>query len=283
MPGSTPAFDSNDLSLEWRESASPSPEVAASLEVPLAKVVHEIKNPLGILLLGTEYLHKKLPASDANAHRVLEDMRNAITRADAIVRGLMELSAAEILEPRLEDLHAVIDGAIKPLHAEFVEKRPSVVRKFAAGVPPLLLDKYHLQKAMSHLLRNAFEAMPAGGTLTVQTLSVPAGSGPDSLDEPTVHIIIRDSGRGVAAPFLRRVFEPFFTTDKTGRKSGLGLTIAQKIILSHRGTISIANGVSGGAQVFVAVGGRRGPLDPSISTQPTGSAHPTHPQTRNAP
>lgn len=291
MPERHSALDPTALSHEWKEREASTAQVeslaAFSSDRMLSQVMHEVKNTLGVLLMGADYLQKKLPTGESNSSRVLADMRNAISRTDAILRGLVELSAADQIDTAAADLHALIEDSLIQLVAEFSEKRLNVIRKFAAGVPPLLLDKTKLQKAITHLLRNALEAMPPGGTLTVQTLSVPSGSEPGSLDEPTVHIVIRDTGRGIEERFLRRVFDPFFTTDKTGRKTGLGLTVARKIILSHHGNISVANCPSGGAQVSVAVGGHR--AAPASETpfagqsQESASPSTTHPQTRTAP
>jgi two-component system NtrC family sensor kinase len=147
-------------------------------------------------------------------------------------------------------LNLLVESSLRRVADDAAVNRITIVREFAADLPPLLLDVKKCQQAVVHLLNNAIEAMPAGGTLTLQTLRDPgaAGEGPISLR-------ISDTGRGVPTQVLGKVFDPFFSAEKSERNAGLGLTVAREIIQAHGGTISIDNGAAGGARVSVTLAG----------------------------
>jgi signal transduction histidine kinase len=215
-----------------------------SLHQMVSQMVHGVKNPLGVLLMGTEYLEKKAPQNDLAVGRVAEDMRHAIARADAMVRALRDLLAAETPDRQTEDLSAIVEAALAKLEGELAAKEISVAREFSAGLPPLHFDRRQGQQAIVHLLTNAIAASPRGGTLAIR--SFPAG-------EAQIHLVIEDAGSGIPAAILPRVFEPFFTTAKGGRNAGLGLTVARKIIHAHGGTLSVTNREPSGVRVSVVL------------------------------
>ena len=215
----------------------------------VCSVAHGVKNTLGVVLMGTECLEKRAPKGDPVAARVAQDMRNAITRADAILRALLDLTATEILKRRSEDLTTVVETSLTELKDELRAKGIVVAREFAPGLPTVLIDRSQWQRALTNLLANAITASPQGGTVTTRVFAAidPSPGG------PLIHLVIKDEGSGLPTPVLQRAFDPCFSTHPDGTHAGLGLTVARRIALAHGGTIAIGNSDAGGAQVTVTL------------------------------
>ena len=252
LPPTPEAWSRGETSLGREASEAGQHDVAKpweSVHHMVSSVAHGVKNPLGVLLMGTEYLEKKAPRGDPTAARVAEDMRNAITRADAIVRALLDFSAAENPDRQEEDFTTVVEASLARFESEREEKRIVVVRQFAADLPRIRIDRRQCQRAITHLLSNALTASPPHGNITVQIFST--SDAPSGMQ--LLHLVIKDEGKGLPATVLKRAFEPFFTTNQGGASAGLGLVVARGIFHAHGGRISLTNRDSGGAQVSVTL------------------------------
>lgn len=230
-----------------------------------ATVAHEIKTPLGILKMGVEYLSQNVTAHDPDTAQVLQDMTDAIQQADAVVLGLLDYSAPHTLNLHSEDLNAILEQSLAMVRPE-LEGHPwgiELVCQLAAGLPRLPLDSQKMKQVFVNLLTNAIHAMPKGGRLTLRTAARPLQ--PDELDShegtrtalrfhPGDNVVVAevlDTGEGIPPDKLDRVFEPFFTTKPPGKGTGLGLTVAKKIVELHGGAITLRNRPEGGAQATV--------------------------------
>jgi signal transduction histidine kinase len=221
-----------------------------SLVRMVAGVAHELKNPLGILLMGIEYFAKKVEPGDATAAMVMADMREAVERSDAIVRAMVRYAASKPLVRVSENLNGAVEAAMREVEPELQGRRIAVTLDLANPLPPLLLDRPRIEQAIVQALNNAIEAMPESGELHVRTFEGQVADGGENA--PTVCLTIEDNGPGISTKMLSRVFLPFFTKNKPGKHAGLGLTIAQTIVQAHGGNVSIRNRESGGALVFFA-------------------------------
>ncbi len=220
-----------------------------------AGVAHEVKNPLQTILLGLDYLANDLLGMDGTTKLVLSDMRDAVTRANVIVRELLQLSAATDFESKEEDLNGLVERSLWLLHNEIVASQIKVVRKLGADLPRVLLDPIKMEQVFINLFINALQAMSQGGTLTVTTRHRRFGkdlklNGPAFAQfKPGERVVIaevQDIGKGIPEDQLPRIFEPFFTTKPTGVGTGLGLSVAKKIMDLHGGAIDIRNAPLGG-------------------------------------
>ena len=109
-------------------------------------------------------------------------------------------------------------------------------------------DRQQLRQLFLNLFTNASDAMPEGGTLSLRVAPIE--------DDRWVEIIIRDTGKGIQAEYLRQVMEPFFTTKTEGKGTGLGLSICRRIVEEHQGTIQISSpGYQQGTQVQIRLPG----------------------------
>jgi signal transduction histidine kinase len=237
-------------------------EKMESIGTLAAGVAHEVKNPLAILMMGVNFLARKVSGTDENTTLVLTEMREAINRADAITRGLLDFAASKQLAVKVENLNDLIGDALRMVRHALNQHRIELVRKFADPLPGVAVDRTQIQQVFVNLFMNAIHAMPKGGVLTVRT-------GVKALTETTHHegsrqadhlwagdtavaAEVEDTGTGIPQEILAKIFDPFFTTKPTGIGTGLGLPVTKKIVELHGGRIEV-NNKPGGGGVLVTV------------------------------
>jgi PAS domain S-box-containing protein len=223
-----------------------------------AGVAHEIKNPLQTMLMGLHYLAHNLPANHEGIALALHDMRDAVTRANAILRGLLELSADTKSETKAEDLNACVQRSLWLLQYELVAAETTVVRQLAVDLPLVAMYRGKMEQVLINLFINTLHAMSHGGTLTVTTRALPWSEDLASqerifrqfkLGDTLAITEVQDTGTGIPEALLPKVFDPFFTTKPVGHGTGLGLAVVKKIVDLHGGAIDIRNAPQGGVRV----------------------------------
>ncbi len=216
----------------------------ASIGEMAAGIAHEIKNPLAGIA-GVIQVLKKDHAIDDQKRAVLEEVLSQVERMDKAVRNL--LSFARPTEPKmtLVDVNELIGKLLNFLEPQFTKNAIMTERKPATGLPWLTLDPGLIQQAFINIALNAIQAMPDGGSFTVETKAIkPGADGPGS-----VEIIFTDTGKGISEDNLRRIFSPFFTTRQQG--TGLGLSITQRIIEQHGGDLNVTSTPGSGASFII--------------------------------
>src|SRR5207249_11992004 len=106
-----------------------------------AGVAHEVKNPLAILMMGLNYLSRKLAEPDDNVKMVLKEMRDAIEQADSITKGLLNFSASRQLEIRAEDLNVVVEDTVRLVRHALNSNRVEIIRDYGERLPNVGADK----------------------------------------------------------------------------------------------------------------------------------------------
>ncbi len=223
-------------------------------------VAHEVKNPLAIILQGAEFLDKKIDTNDTNVMMAVTSIKDAVERADRIIRGLLDFSSISRLNTQEEDLNALIDKCFLLLKHEFDKRRVKIVKSFGK-LPRVPLDRNKIEQVFINIFMNAAYAMDKeGGELSVSTRVVES-NGPDTeiLNESVfsnykgsiVLIEVTDTGGGIPKDIMERAFEPFFTTKRSRGGTGLGLAIVKNIIDTHRGMVYIDNVDGRGARVRI--------------------------------
>jgi len=210
----------------------------AALGTLAAGLAHEIKNPLTSLLTFSRHLDRKV--DDPNFR---ERFRNVVPREleriNGIVESLLELARPSRMTFTLVRLSELLERALE-LHVEqFDEQHVEVAREYARDVPAIQADKDALYRVFVNLIKNALDAMPRGGRLTVRAGWAATGDPLlTSRRRPAnrVKIEIHDTGGGIQLSDADRVFNPFYTTRDSG--TGLGLALAHKIVEDHGGLIS---------------------------------------------
>ena len=238
-------------------------EKLQSLGQMAAGVAHEIKNPLAILHMGIGCLGETPFAGDEQMDGIVTEMKNAVHRAETIVRDMLDYSAAKDLALEQIALDSLITRTMRIVRYEFTKAKVNVVTRFSGDLPTFPLDAPKIQQVLINIFINACHAMPGGGTLTITTgqevyeADEPAEEDPSSRGVPfrrgekLAVIEVRDTGTGIPEDTLRNIFDPFFTTKARGTGTGLGLSVVKKIIELHGGRISIANATEGGARVTI--------------------------------
>lgn len=226
-----------------------------------AGVAHEVKNPLQTILMGLHYLRNRTAPADSELALTIGDMRDAVERANLIIRELLALSSTNAFEARPEDLNEVIRRALHLTNNELVAAHVNVEQEFSPDLDPVLIDSTHIEQVFLNLFINAIQAMPKGGVLTVRTR-------PLQLDEALVRqpafrnfrpgdrlavAEVQDTGDGIPETNINRVFDPFFSTKPVGAGTGLGLFVVRRILDMHRGVIVIQNVPAGGVIATVAL------------------------------
>jgi PAS domain S-box-containing protein len=228
-----------------------------------AGVAHEVKNPLGILGMGVDYLLQNLDQADPTMALVLSDMKQAIGRADSIIMGLLDFSVPRDLEAQAEDLSALIEHPLTMVRHEMTSAPIQLVKELAAGLPKLWLDRNKIISVFVNVLTNAVHAMERGGTLTVRTYAkelqaheADRNDGSRQAErlragDTVVVAEVMDTGTGIPEENLAQIFEPFFTTKAAGKGTGLGLTVTKRIVEMHRGQLEVRNRKEGGVIVTI--------------------------------
>jgi signal transduction histidine kinase len=221
-----------------------------------AGVAHEVKNPLAVILFAIDYLKESVDSKDPNVATALNDAREAVVRADAVIRALLDFSTGTELEPSVQDVNDVVQKALLLVRHALTKAHVLVVEEFESGLPPAMLDRNKIEQVFVNLIINAIDAMPNGGSLTVRTRQERLKqTGPEVGVRKTdrfragmsvIIVEIEDTGTGIQETSQARLFDPFFTTKPPGKGSGLGLAVCKSIVALHGGTIGIANKEDGG-------------------------------------
>jgi two-component system cell cycle sensor histidine kinase/response regulator CckA len=209
-------------------------------------VAHDFNNVLAAISGYADLLHDDLAADDPRRREVAEILK-AADRATSITRQLLAFSRHQVPASARLDLVEMVHELSRMLRALLpatIALRVSPER----GSPPIdvLADRGQLEQVVTNLAVNARDAMPDGGTLSVE---VRPGTAPEAAH--SVVLEVRDTGIGMSPDVQAHVFEPFFTTKEPGRGTGLGLATVYGIVRQHGGSIEITSAVGEGTAVVV--------------------------------
>lgn len=232
-----------------------------------AGVAHEVKNPLMTLLTGVRYLSRRRPPADPDVAVLLEDMAEAVHRANTVITGLLDFSAPRELTLAPADLNDLVEKSVIMVKHELDRAHVTLRRELDPHTPRLPLDAMKVQQVLVNLLTNAAHASPAGGAITVRTrltdevLVSGAGPGDFATGRRLVVLEVDDTGSGIPEHQLGKLFDPFFTTKPAGKGTGLGLSVSRQIIDMHGATIDIRNRAEGGARATLIFDAPEGASD----------------------
>jgi PAS domain S-box-containing protein len=202
-------------------------EKMASIGLLAAGVAHEVNTPLTGISSFTQMLLQGAPPDDPKT-KVLEKIERQTFRAAKIVNGLLNLARPAQTDAGPVEVHGVINDVLSLLEHQLRTGRIQVRKELCPTAPVVQGIEYKLQQVFLNLFLNARDAMPRGGWLSIATRV--AG------DAATVEI--GDTGSGIPADQMSRIYDPFFTTKEIGKGTGLGLSITYGIVQEHGGTIT---------------------------------------------
>ena len=200
-----------------------------------AAIAHEIRNPLNYINLTLDHLRSSFAPADSNKRttfvRLTDQLKTEVARINRHITDFLKYSRPSKLELQTVDIRAEAEDALRLVEgrAEECGIKTNIIQEGA--LPPVLADPESLRSVFTNLVINAVEAIDgAGGRVSIKLSNPEANS---------VKVEITDSGCGIAADDISKVFEPYFSTKETG--TGLGLAIVKKAVDDHGGTISVAS------------------------------------------
>ncbi len=210
-------------------------------------IAHDFNNLL-MLILGHAQLLTMEPRLSSKAKECAQQITLAGERAAGLTRQLLTFSRRQVIQSRLLDLNAVIEGVARMLRRVMGE---DLAVEVAPGKLPLILaDAGMLEQVLVNLAVNARDAMQAGGTFRILTgveyIKDAAEQNPDAGAGDYVWLKVSDTGSGISGENMSKIFEPFFTTKDVGKGTGLGLATVYGIVRQHRGWIVVDSKVNEG-------------------------------------
>src|SRR5262249_54252280 len=208
-----------------------------------ARVAHEVNNPLGIIKTAVHLL-KSEPMEDLPNSDLFQIMDAEIGRIARIVQEILAFSRPNA-PGEIIDLNAIIQSLEPLLTPNLQQKRIALTMTLQPKLPPVQLSADHLKQVILNMVRNAEDAMPEGGQLTIQTTSSGAG----------VQMSSTDTGCGIPEEYLSHLFDPFFTTKGKGPDggTGLGLAVSHGIIRNAQGDIDVESELHKGSTFRVSL------------------------------
>jgi two-component system NtrC family sensor kinase len=230
----------------------------ASIGLLAAGVAHEVNTPLTGISSYTQMLLDRADPDDPQT-KLLEKIERQTFRAAKIVNGLLTLARGGqgSSERAPVDINVVINDVLSLLEHQL--KAVNIqVRRDLAPAPPIVYGMEHkLQQVFLNLFINARDAMPKGGWLSVTTRA----------EGEAASVVVGDTGAGIPAEHLSRIYDPFFTTKALGQGTGLGLSITYGIVGEHDGTITCESHVGEGTRFLLSL-----PLIPAAQRAAAGAA-----------
>ncbi len=212
-------------------------------------VAHDFNNMLGVIIGYSELLEDAVEGHD-RCKKHVEEIKKAARRAASLTRQLLAFSRQQVLEPRVLSLNSIVTEMEKMLRRVLGEDIEMITR-LDSGLGHVKVDQSQIEQVIMNLVVNARDAIPQGGTLTLET-------GNADLDEAFVRrhpaaklgryvrLTVTDTGTGMDAETQAQIFEPFFTTKELGRGTGLGLATVYGVVKQSEGYIWVSSEVGKG-------------------------------------
>jgi signal transduction histidine kinase len=200
-----------------------------------AAIAHEIRNPLNYINLTLDHLRSSFAPDDPKKSdtfvRLTDQLKTEVARINRHISDFLKYSRPSKLELESLDIRAEAEDALRLVEGRAEECGIETTIVQENELPAVLGDRESLRSVFTNLVINAVEAINgAGGSISIKLSNPQANS---------VKVEITDSGDGIAADDIAKIFEPYFSTKETG--TGLGLAIVKKAIDDHGGTISVAS------------------------------------------
>ncbi len=209
----------------------------SSIGLLAAGVAHEVNTPLAVISTYAQMLNKQV-AGDEQKAKLLEKIARQTFRASEIVNSLLNFSRTAPTEFVETDLNRVIRETVSLVEHQFQKIGVNLQIDLSEYLPTIRGNSGKLQQVFLNLLINARDAMQSGGTLTLRTWA----------ESGFAHVEVADTGSGIPAEYLQRIYDPFFTTKGARKGTGLGLSISYGIVQEHNGVIEVDSTIGRGTR-----------------------------------
>lgn len=223
-------------------------EKLASIGQLAAGVAHELNNPLMVIMGNTQLAQRMLQKGDPAAPAQRQELAELLAaldqethRSKTIVSNLLDFARVRPPTRSDVDIHAVLEDSLRLVGHQVNLQSIRVVKRYHPELPKVPADPSQIKQVFLNILLNAAQAMPEGGTLTLET----------GKTDHQLRVEFRDTGTGIPENQLSKVFDPFFTTKEPGKGTGLGLFISYGIIQRHQGTLSVSSQAGKGTTLTV--------------------------------
>jgi PAS domain S-box-containing protein len=226
-------------------------------------IAHDFNNLLAVILNYATFVAEELSGATESdwashcetARDDLEQIRRAGERAASLTRQLLAFARREVVRPQVLDLNTGIT-AVEDILRTTVGQQVDLVTSLAGDLWPVLADPGQLEQVLMNLALNARDAMPDGGTLTIETSNITVDEdsmAAGSKSPPGRHVRLRvsDTGTGMTHEVMEHAFEPFYTTKEKGSGSGLGLATVYGIVTQAGGDVHISSEPGTGTSVAI--------------------------------
>jgi PAS domain S-box-containing protein len=238
-------------------------------------IAHDFNNLLTTILGAAELASERMPAGPVRSE--IEEIRTAGRRAAALTGQLLAFSRKHVIEARVLEVSEVVAGTHSLLQ-RLIGEHINLVVRIEHDLGCVRGDVAQIEQALVNLIVNARDAIPNGGTITLEALSAEitaaspdpqlAGLGPG----PYVALRVTDTGVGMDAATQARIFEPFFTTKGLGRGTGLGLATVYGTVQRHGGAITVQSSLGDGSRFTIYLPRVSGPAGGLTRDRPSEGA-----------
>jgi PAS domain S-box-containing protein len=215
-------------------------ENMAAMGTLVAGVAHEVRNPLFGILATLDAFEIRL-TSPSDSSQYLEVLRQEAGRLTELMQDLMDYGRPVELDIEAGSIGAVIESAIEECEPLARKAKVKLVSRVSEQCVPIRMDSHRLRRVFQNLTMNAIPYSPSPGVVELEAQDFRHD------DETWVQCTVTDAGPGIAADDLPRIFEPFFTKRTGG--TGLGLSVVQRIVEQHGGTVCAGNRSEGGTVI----------------------------------
>jgi signal transduction histidine kinase len=213
-------------------------EHMATLGELAAGLAHEIRNPLAGIAGVIEIVGRDLP-STSPARLVVKDVRQEIARINRTLTDLLETARPHPPQIRQSDLNTTAEHAVMLARQQVFSKPIKIELQKALNLPEVEHDSDQIHQVLLNLLLNAVQALDGAGTVCVEI----------GAQDNYASLLVSDTGRGIAPQHISNIFRPFYTTKGNG--TGLGLSLARRIVEEHHGRIEVSSVVGKGSEFTV--------------------------------
>jgi two-component system NtrC family sensor kinase len=193
-----------------------------------SQIAHELNNPIYGIMNTLELLKTEVPA-ESKRRRILELSLSETQRLSEMLRNMLSFSKPEEEKRRPVKMNELVEGILLVMEKQMKESNIKVETSFDDEIPEVIASTNQMRQVMLNIIKNAKEAMPKGGTLTVRTTK----------EDKHVLIHVQDTGVGIPEEIKDKIFEAFFTTKQKVKGVGLGLSVCYGIIKDHGGEIKV--------------------------------------------